>query len=212
MFVTRKRHIVAWFRVFWVITRQNRSKGLTCGLFTEKKVYVRMYVRKNNLTLYFTYLPRSPPSKDLHQNWYSGSSRGRNQLWQFFWQSVKGFGFCRGSKFAISHWLSRSPLTQCWRYRAARDNIPRSRPRQGMTGCFRFSFVKNRLIWMKPLSVEQSESVIIVTIFLKILKCADSSVSSNVWMTGWGAIITWITVRINYHIMTRYKHSVQILS
>ena len=59
--------------------------------------------------------------RDLHQNWYSGSSRGRNQLWQFFWQSVKGFGFCRGPKFAISHWLSQSPLTQCWRYSAARD-------------------------------------------------------------------------------------------
>ena len=120
IFVTPKRHILAWFRVFWVITRQNRSKGLTCGLFPEKKG-IRTYVCKNNSTLYFTHLPRSPPSKDLHQNWYSGSSRGRNQLWQFFWQSVQGFGFCRGPKFAISHWLSRSPLTQCWRYRAARD-------------------------------------------------------------------------------------------
>ena len=67
-------------------------------------------------------MPRSPPSKDLHQNWHSGSPRGRNQLCQFFWQLVKGFGFCRGPNFAISHWLSRSPLTQCWRYRAARDD------------------------------------------------------------------------------------------
>ena len=31
------------------------------------------------------------------------------------------FRFCEGSKFAISHWLGRSPLTQCWRYRAACD-------------------------------------------------------------------------------------------
>ena len=38
IFVTPKGHILAWFRVFWVITRQNRSKGLTCGLFPEKKV------------------------------------------------------------------------------------------------------------------------------------------------------------------------------
>ena len=121
IFVTPKRHILSWFCVFWVITRQNRSKGLTCGLFPEK-IGIRTYVCKNNLTLYFTHLSRSPPSKDLHQNWHSGSSRGRNQLWQFFWQSVKGFGFCRGPKFAISHWLSRSPLTQCWRYRAARDS------------------------------------------------------------------------------------------
>jgi len=38
------------------------------------------------------------------------------------WQSVKGFGFCSWPKFAIPHWLSQSPLTQCWRYRAARDS------------------------------------------------------------------------------------------
>ena len=118
IFVTPKRHILAWFRVFWVITRQNRSKGLTCGLFPEKRY---MYVCKNNLMLYFTHLPRSSPLKDLHQNWYIAGPLGHNELWQFFWQSVKGFGFCRGPKFAISHWLSRSPLTQCWRYRAARD-------------------------------------------------------------------------------------------
>jgi len=36
-------------------------------------------------------------------------------------QSAHGFRFCEGSKFAISHWLGRSPLTQCWRYRAACD-------------------------------------------------------------------------------------------
>ena len=38
-------------------------------------------------------------------------------------QSAHGFRFCEGSKFAISHWLGRSPLTQCWRYRAACDEI-----------------------------------------------------------------------------------------
>jgi len=36
-------------------------------------------------------------------------------------QSAHGFRFCEGSKFAISHWLGWSPLTQCWRYRAACD-------------------------------------------------------------------------------------------
>ena len=38
------------------------------------------------------------------------------------WALVYINKFCRGPKFAISHWLSRSPLTQCWRYRAARDS------------------------------------------------------------------------------------------
>jgi len=28
-------------------------------------------------------------------------------------QSAHGFRFCEGSKFAISHWLGRSPLTHC---------------------------------------------------------------------------------------------------
>jgi len=35
----------------------------------------------------------------------------------------KGCRFCRGWKIAISHWLSQSPLTLGWRYRAARDAI-----------------------------------------------------------------------------------------
>ena len=37
------------------------------------------------------------------------------------WWSVKGCGLCGGSKIAISHWQSQSPLTQRWCYRAARD-------------------------------------------------------------------------------------------
>ena len=124
IFVTPKRHILAWFRIFWVITRQNRSKGLTCALFLGKKgirTYVRSHVCKHNLTFYFTHLPRSPPSKDLHQNFHSGSSRGRNQLWQFFWQPVQGFGFCREPKFAISHWQPVAVNTVLTLYRAARD-------------------------------------------------------------------------------------------
>ena len=39
-----------------------------------------------------------------------------------FWQSVQGFVFSMGPKFAISDWLSPSPLTQCWRYRAKLDS------------------------------------------------------------------------------------------
>ena len=47
-----------------------------------------------------------------------------------FWRSVEGCRFCRWSKIVvlfswctISHWRSQSPLTQCWHYRAARDNF-----------------------------------------------------------------------------------------
>jgi len=66
-------------------------------------------------------MPRSPPWTDLHQICHSRRGRRRNHLYQFFWWSVKGCGFCGGSKIAISHWQSKSPLTQGWRYRAARD-------------------------------------------------------------------------------------------
>ena len=60
---------------------------------------------------------------DLYQIWFRGSSRGRNQLCGILLQSAHGFRFCEGSKFAISHWLGQSPLTQCWRYRAVCDYL-----------------------------------------------------------------------------------------
>jgi len=57
----------------------------------------------------------------LYQIWFRGSPRGRNQMCGILLQSAHGFRFCEGSKFAVSHWLGWSPLTQCWRYRAACD-------------------------------------------------------------------------------------------
>ena len=67
-------------------------------------------------------MPRSPQWMDLYQIWFRVSSRWRNQLCGILLQSADGFRFCEGSKFAISHSLGQSPLTQCWRYRAAGDN------------------------------------------------------------------------------------------
>ena len=67
-------------------------------------------------------MPRSPQWMDLYQIWFRVSSRGRNQLCGILLQSAHGFRFWEGSKFAISHWLGRSPLTQCWRYRTACDS------------------------------------------------------------------------------------------
>jgi len=40
---------------------------------------------------------------------------------------VEGCRFCRGSKIALSHWQSQSPLTRGWRYRAACGNPPHNR-------------------------------------------------------------------------------------
>ena len=49
------------------------------------------------------------------------NGRRLNHLYHIFWWSVKGCGFCGGSKIVISHWQSQSLLTQGWRYSAARD-------------------------------------------------------------------------------------------
>ena len=57
----------------------------------------------------------------MHLILHSRRGRRHNHLWQIFWWSVKGCRFCGGSKIALSHWQSQSPLTQGWRYRAACD-------------------------------------------------------------------------------------------
>jgi len=67
---------------------------------------------------------RSPSWTDMHLIWHSRRGRRLNHLWQifwWFWWSVNGCRFCGGSKIAIYHWQSQSPLTQGWRYRAAFD-------------------------------------------------------------------------------------------
>jgi len=40
---------------------------------------------------------------------------------KFFGDRSRRVYYVGGSKIAISHWQSQSPLTQGWRYRAARD-------------------------------------------------------------------------------------------
>ena len=60
---------------------------------------------------------------DLHEILQGGSSRRRNHLFQILCRSVEGFGICVGSNFGILPLLSRSPLTQGWRYRAACDKF-----------------------------------------------------------------------------------------
>ena len=124
---TPKRHILARVHVVWAINRENPSSRLTCRWVHEKKGI------NKKISLYFAHLPRSPPSTDLHQIWHSRRGRRRNHLYQFFWWSVKGCLFCGGSKIAITHWQSQSPLTQGWRYRAARDIRPPVRPMAMLT-------------------------------------------------------------------------------
>ena len=79
-------------------------------------------------------MPRSPQWTDLHEILHGGSSHGHNHPFQILCRSVEGFRICAESNFAILPLLSRSPLTQSWRYRAACDYMRLS------YDCFRVSF------------------------------------------------------------------------
>ena len=93
--IASKRHIVAWFHVFWAIARKNPLTGLTCRRVEEKKM------------LYFIHLPRSSQCMNLYQIWYGGFSRG---LAEFFCRSIQWYRFYVGLNLPVpSNW--RSPLT-----------------------------------------------------------------------------------------------------
>jgi len=104
------------------ILRDFTSNELSCVKSTNRSdLYASLRKKginkKSTKTLYFTHMPRSPQWMDLYQIWFWGSPRGPNQMCGILLQSAHGFRFCEGSKFAISHWLGRSPS------RAACDNI-----------------------------------------------------------------------------------------
>jgi len=102
-FITPKRHILARFRVFWAIARQNPSRVLFSTLVWEK-------IKKSHKKLYFTPLPRSPPWPDFYQIWNKRSSRGRNQSWQIVCVNLfKGFDFTgvKVSIFPTGNWRRR---------------------------------------------------------------------------------------------------------
>jgi len=88
------------------------------------------YLQLNTLAPFFgpqaqnvTFHPFSQkrPVHGFVPNLVRRSTRGHDQLCGILLQWAHGFWFCRRSKFAISFWLGRSLLTQCWRYRAACD-------------------------------------------------------------------------------------------
>ena len=71
----------------------------------------------------FHLISQKPPWTDLHQIWLSASSCGRNHVCQILYRSFRGFDsvwvkICHSS---LTKPVSRSPLTQCSRYRAACD-------------------------------------------------------------------------------------------
>ena len=71
--------------------------------------------------VYFAYMVRRNPWKDRVQIWFGYRDPGRNHVYQIWWRSVKGFLVGGVPKFALSHWLCRSSLQQCLRYRVHCD-------------------------------------------------------------------------------------------
>jgi len=93
-----KRHILAWNHVVWAIALKIRW-GVWGELPKKRKVW----------HLFAQFVPAAFP--------------GRNHVCKILCRSVQGFRFCRGSKFAHIHWLSRSCSRYQFsgRYRAACD-------------------------------------------------------------------------------------------
>ena len=106
---TPKTHTLTWVRVVWAIKHKNPSTGLTCR-WVHKKMY-----KWKKISIIFHPFAQKQSWTDLHQIWHGCRGCRCNHLNQIFWWSVKGGGFCGGSKIALSHWQSQSPLTQGWR-------------------------------------------------------------------------------------------------
>ena len=104
-------------RVVWAVMHENPSTGLTCRWVPQK-----IGINKNNFCYISPMCPEaSPPWTYVHLIWHICCGRRRNHFWQIFSGRLRGVDSVRGAKIALSHWQSQSPLTQCWRYRAACD-------------------------------------------------------------------------------------------
>ena len=111
---TPKRHILARIRVVWAIKRENPSTGLTCRWVDEKR-----YKLNKKIFCYISPIcPEAPRGRICTKFNTAVGVVDVITSNKFFGDRC---GFSGRSKIAISHWQSQSPLTQGWRYRAARD-------------------------------------------------------------------------------------------
>ena len=122
----QERHILARVRIIWAIMHKIRRRAPPVGEFRKKGI------NENNFGYISPIFPEAPVdgcAPILAQLlgtivwliWHSCLGRWLSHLWQIFWWLVEGCRFCRGSKIALSHWQSQSPLMQGRRYRAACD-------------------------------------------------------------------------------------------
>ena len=107
-FITSKRNILAWNRVVWRITRENRFSGVGCRLLEEpgKKrsrvnILMRNFAHTGKNETHWGIVTKFCMSVDIQDVITCAI---------FLWRSVKGFGRGKGSNFPFSHWLASSPL------------------------------------------------------------------------------------------------------
>jgi len=115
-FLTRKgqRHILAWNRVVWRITRENRFRGLGSRPFEEpgrkeSKHFWCAISRIRGKETCRGIVTKFCTSVDIHVLVTYAT---------FLWRSVKGFGRGQGSNFPFPHWHVSS-LLQHSHYRAS---------------------------------------------------------------------------------------------
>ena len=114
--LTPKRHILAWNRVVWRITRENRFGALAVERWKNP---LQKRNRVNILMRNFAHIGKRNPLRDrdwiLHVGRYPGPNHVRN-LW---WWSVKGFGRGKGSNFQFPPMTCVVVLTTLSHYHAS---------------------------------------------------------------------------------------------
>ena len=104
-----KRHIPEWFHVIWATAHEHLLMGLSCRWW-QKKVW---YIKKFKI-LYFTTLPRRPCWTAFFTKVDMGAYLPDVIIYsQFHINQWRGFLFCHGSNFAVSHRKAWLPLTWC---------------------------------------------------------------------------------------------------
>ena len=105
-FITPKRHILARFRVFWAIARQNPSRGLFSTLFREKRKEKKSHT-KSYISPLCPEVPRELIFTKFGTNVHLVDVINPDKLCV---NLFKGFDFTVGQIFHFSHRKLTSPL------------------------------------------------------------------------------------------------------
>ena len=114
MIATPKRHILAQNRMFWLILRQNQSRGLGCSELQEpppkKRKNGEKTSRVNTFGSQSHACAKQKPWANRDELLHRCRGPRRNHLCQLLWLSLMGFKRGGGSNFGFLYWLASSPL------------------------------------------------------------------------------------------------------